>query len=157
MTVSPRTQYLYARSVVDLVERREERGALDAPDVNLAALATTTASHADLRQADYYQEMLDELRTEVKAELAHHYASLAVRETNGDAPSVRRSQRIIRVKEAELAEIDRLTDALSSRFPTSGLDGQKRNSSVSHQIHGGLPTTDTIVAVAASADSPRPL
>jgi hypothetical protein len=146
MTVSPRTQYLYARSVVDLVERREERGALNA-----------TASHADLRQAEYYQEMLDELRTEVKAELAHHYASLAVRETNGDAPRVGRSQRIIRVKEAELAEIDRLTDALSSRFPTSGLDGQNRDSSVAHQIHGGLPTSDTIVAVTASADSPRAL
>ena len=145
MTVSPRTQYLCARSVVDLVERREERGALNA-----------TASHADLRQAEYYQEMLDELRTEVKAELAHHYASLAVRETNGDAPRVG-PQRIIRVKEAELAEIDQLTDALSSRFPTSGLDGQNRDSSVAHQIHGGLPTTDTIVAVAASADSPRAL
>src|ERR1700730_8983226 len=156
MTVSPRTHYLYARSVVDLVERREERGALNAPGVNLADRATTTASHADLRQAEYYQEMLDELRTEVKAELAHHYASLAVRETNGDAPRVG-PQRIIRVKEAELAEIDRLTDALSSRFPSPGLDGQKRDSSVAHQIHGGLPTTDTIVAVAASADSPRAL
>src|ERR1700736_877369 len=119
MTVSPRTQYLYARSVVDLVERRGERGALNA-----------AASHADLRQAEYYLEMLDELRTEVKAELAHHHASLAVRETNSDAPRIRRSQRIIRVKEAELAEIDRLTDALSSRFPTSGLEGQNRDSSL---------------------------
>ena len=132
MTVSPRTEYLYGRSVVDLVERREERGALNA-----------TASHADLQQAEYYQEMLDELRTELKAELAHYHVSLAVHETNGDAPRVRRSQRIIRVKEAELAEIDRLTHALSCRFPTSELNGQNRDSSVAHQIHGGLPTTDS--------------
>ncbi len=69
--------------------------------------------------------MLDELRTEVKAELAHHHASLAVRETNGDAPRIRRSQRIIRVKEAELAEIDQLTDVLSSRFPTIGVGRPK--------------------------------
>jgi hypothetical protein len=134
MTVSPRTQYLYARSVVDLVERREEPSASNA-----------TASHADLGQAEYYQEMLDELRTQVKAELAHHHASPAIRETKGDTPRVRRLQRIIRAKEAELAEIDGLTAALCSRFPTSGLDGQTRDSSVAHHIHGGLPTTDNVV------------
>jgi hypothetical protein len=124
MTVSPRAQYLYGRSVVDLAECRVQRGALNGTDADLADRTTTTASHADLRQAEYYQGMLDGLRTEVKAELAHHCASLAVHETNADAPSVRRSQRIIRMKEAELAKINQLTDALSSRFPTTRLDGQ---------------------------------
>jgi hypothetical protein len=143
MTVSPRTQYLCGRSVVDLVECREELRTLDGADSNSADPTASTAAHADLRQAEYYQEMLDGLRTVVNAELAHHYASLAVRETTEGAPRVRRSQRIIRVKEAELAEIDRLTAALSSRFPTSRLQAQVPDLSPVHQIHGGLATVDS--------------
>ncbi|PXX03292.1 hypothetical protein [Mycolicibacterium moriokaense] len=127
MTVSPRAQYLCGRSVVDLAERRVERGVLTGADTNLVDLADTD-SHGDLQQAEYYQGMLDDRRTEVEAELAHHCASLAVHQTNPDAPRVRRSQRIIRVKEAELAEINRLTDALRSRFPISRLDGRHGNS-----------------------------
>jgi hypothetical protein len=143
MTVSVRTQYLCGRSVVDLVECREDRGALNGPDAIPADLSTSTAAHADLRQAEYYQEMLDGLRTVVNAELAHHYASLAVRETTEGAPRVGRSQRIIRVKEAELAEIDRLTAALSSRFPSSRLHAQVPDSTPVHRIHGGLATAES--------------
>jgi hypothetical protein len=85
------------------------------------------ASHGDLRQAEYYQEMLEELGAAVNDELAHHYASMAVRESTGDESGVRRSQRIIRVKEAELAAIDQLTDALNSRFPTSRIHHQNQD------------------------------
>jgi hypothetical protein len=147
MTVSPRTQYLCGRSVVDLVECREERGALDDPDANSADPITSTAAHADLLQAEYYQEMLDGLRTVINAELAHDYASLAVHETNEGALRVRRSQRIIRVKEAELAEIDQLTAALSSRFPSSRLHAQVPDATPVHRIHGGLATVDSVAVL----------
>jgi hypothetical protein len=50
MTLSQRAQYLYDRSAVDLVERRQERSSLNATDANAVDLATG-ASHADLRQA----------------------------------------------------------------------------------------------------------
>lgn len=123
---------------MDLVECREERGALDDPDANSADPITSTAAHADLLQAEYYQEMLDGLRTVINAELAHDYASLAVHETNEGALKVGRSQRIIRVKETELAEIDQLTAALSSRFPSSRLHAQVPDSTPVNRIHGGL-------------------
>ncbi|MDT5338986.1 MAG: hypothetical protein QOD90_4491 [Mycobacterium sp.] len=114
MMVSPRAQYLYGKIVVD-IERSPEAtrpaGAAVDPGAN--------ASHGDVRQAEYYQQMLQDLRIAVEDEVSHHCASLAVHEANGDLPGVRRSQRIIRVKETELAAIYRLIDALSSRFPTS--------------------------------------
>lgn len=75
--------------------------------------------HADLQQAEYYQSLLDDLRAEVNAELAHHRAALAKREQHGDVFGIRRLQRIIRMKQTELTTIDRLTDALTARFPTS--------------------------------------
>jgi hypothetical protein len=65
--------------------------------------------------------MLQDLRNGVDDELSHHYALMAVHKANGDVPGVRRSQRIILVKQTELAAISRLIDALSSRFPTSQL------------------------------------
>ena len=128
MTVSPRSQYLYGKSVVDLGlsiwQERPRPGTLEATrhvggPAGAAVDPAAGASHGDLRQAEYYQEMLEDLRAAVNGELAHHCASMAARETNGDESGVRRSQRIIRVKEAELAAIDQLADALSSRFPTS--------------------------------------
>ncbi|WP_319451217.1 MULTISPECIES: hypothetical protein [unclassified Mycobacterium] len=128
MTVSRRAQYLYGKSVVDLKpsisQERPRSRALEptrrvgrpaGPAVDPAA----GASHGDLRQAEYYQELLEDLRAAVNDELAHHYASLAARETADDASGARRAQRIIRVKETELAVIDQLADALISRFPTS--------------------------------------
>ena len=141
MTASQRAQYLYGRSVVDLVERPEERGGTYVADVSSVDLPTGV-SHADLRQAEYYQGMLDHLRAEVEAALAHHNASLAVREADGDAPRAKRSQRIIRVKEAELAEIDRLANAISSRFPTWPSDDVGRDSSRAHQIQCGVVATE---------------
>jgi hypothetical protein len=127
MTVSQREQYLYGKSVVDLgrsiwQERRRPAalaGRRPGPPAGPAVDPVAGASHGDLRQAEYYQEMLEDLRAAVDDELAHHYASSAVRETAGDASGVRRSQRIICVIEAELAAIERLIDAPSSRFPTS--------------------------------------
>jgi hypothetical protein len=148
MTVSPRTQYLYGKSVVDL-ERfiwQQSRAPRAMRRVRHPAGAAvdpgTAASHGDLRQAEYYQGMLDDLRATVNDELAHHYASLAVRETNGDGSGVGRSQRIIGVKETELAAIDRLTDALSSRFPTSRIQ-YRGPDSMPGEVHSGLATPPT--------------
>jgi hypothetical protein len=151
MTVSQRAQYLYGKSVVDLGrsvwQEPLRSGALEATrrfgaPAGRALDPAAGASHGDLRQAESYQEMLEDLRAAVNDELAHHCASLAVRETNGDASGVRRSQRIIHVKETELAAIDQLIDALSSRFPTSRvhyrnlgdpLPGEDQDSFASHQ------------------------
>jgi hypothetical protein len=126
MKVSPRAQYLYGKSVVDIeqsvwcpmpqaVETTRRAGNLSGAAVDPGA----NASHGDVRQAEYYQEMLWELRATVEDELSHHCALLAGHEANGDLAGVRRSQRIIRVKENELAAIFRLADALNCRFPTS--------------------------------------
>src|SRR3954471_20988192 len=113
MTVSQRTPYLYGRSVVDVAERRQRGGVRSVAPGELS----DAARHADLRQADYYQDVLDDLRRELEAELAHHYAALAAPDAEDEAPSVRRARRIISVKETELAELDRLTAALTARFP----------------------------------------
>ncbi|WP_051574879.1 hypothetical protein [Mycobacterium sp. URHB0044] len=77
------------------------------------------ARHADLQQAEYYQNLLDEMRAEVNAELAAHRASRARREHDGDVFGISRLHRIIRLKETELVSINQLADALSIRFPTS--------------------------------------
>ncbi|MBX9983428.1 MAG: hypothetical protein CK429_33940 [Mycobacterium sp.] len=157
MTVSQRAQYLYGKSVVDLGrsiwQERLRPGALEATrrvgaSAGPALDPAPGASHGDLRQAEYYQEMLEDLRAAVNDELAHHCASLVVRETNGDASGVRRSQRIVHVKETELAAIDQLIDALSSRFPTSRihyrnpddpLPGEDQRSFASHQPSSSAP------------------
>lgn len=109
MTVTQRTQYLFGRSVVELASP-QRAGAFSIP---------AAGSHGDVRQAEYYQEQLVDLRTALIDEVAHHRAALTARESGGDTSGVRRSQRAIRVKETELAEIDGLIAALNSRFPTS--------------------------------------
>ena len=126
MGVSPRAQYLTGNSVVNIESSVWPPGprALEAVrrDGRLADAANdpdADASHGDVRQATYYQRVLQDLRAAAAVEVSHHYASMAGHEADGDTPGVRRCQRIIHVKETELAAIDRLTDALSSRFPTS--------------------------------------
>ncbi len=135
MTVSPRAQYLYGKSVVDIdqtawclrpqVLETARRGGCS---TGAALDPGANASHGDVRQAEYYQQMLQDLRAAVDDELSHHCTLLAAHEANGDTPGVRRSQRIIRVKESELAAIDRLADALSSRFPTSQIRSRDQSS-----------------------------
>lgn len=131
MKVPPRAQYLYGKSVVDIEQsvccpstqaREATRRGGHPGEVSVDPEAN--ASHGDVRQAEYYQEMLRGLRAAVEDELSHHRALLAAHEASGDLPGVRRSQRIIRVKQTELAAIFRLTDALSSRFPTSQIDSR---------------------------------
>jgi hypothetical protein len=78
-----------------------------------------SARHADMQQAEYYQLLLDELRSQLRKELADHRASLARRELNGDLFGISRLHRIIRLKETELTTITQLTDALNARFPTA--------------------------------------
>ncbi|MHA3022368.1 hypothetical protein ACXPWS_19225 [Mycobacterium sp. BMJ-28] len=82
------------------------------------AVQTTAAHRGDVRQAEYYVDLLDELRATVAEDLAHQRASLARRELDGVAFGVSRLQRAIKIKEAELATLTRLAEALSSRFPS---------------------------------------
>ena len=77
-----------------------------------------TLGGGDVRQAEYYLDLLDELRAAVTEDLAHQRASLARRELDGVGFGVSRLQRAVRMTEAELATLTRLADALSSRFPT---------------------------------------
>jgi hypothetical protein len=77
------------------------------------------ARHADLQQAEYYQNLLDEMRAEINQELFVHRAARERREQRGDVFGISRLHRIIRLKETELVTIDQLSDALSDRFPAS--------------------------------------
>jgi UDP-N-acetylglucosamine transferase subunit ALG13 len=102
MAVTQRTQYLYGKTVVDVEQEQGQSATVERTKSNL---------HAELRQAEYYQELLDELRTELVVELAHLHAS----------QGASRTEHVIAAKEAELTEIDRLTAALHARFSTSRL------------------------------------
>lgn len=138
MTVSPREQYLYGKTVVDMqrsvwrpssraLESTRHGGHLTGAAVDPGA----NASHGDVRQAEYYQQMLQNLRAAVEDELSYHRALLAAHEANGDEPGVRRSQRVICVKDTELAALCQLTDALNSRFPTSQAHSRRTRPSAS--------------------------
>jgi hypothetical protein len=117
MTWSQRAQYVHGKHVVELEDW--QRGNPVIVPTGAKSGQPRIDSHADLRQAEYYQGVFDVLRATVNEELTHHRALLALHSANGDVSAVSRLQRIIRVKEAELAEIDHVTDALSCRFPTS--------------------------------------
>ncbi len=82
------------------------------------AVQPAVAHRGDVRQAEYYLDLLDELRVAVTEDLAHQRASLARRELDGVGFGVSRLQRAIKMKETELATLTRLAEALSSRFPT---------------------------------------
>lgn len=117
MTSSQRAQYVHGKHVVELEHRQRSNSLIGS--AGAASGRPRIDSHADLRQAEYYQGVFDVLRATVNEELTHHRAFLAAHEANGDVSGVSRLRRIIRAKEAELAEIDHVTDALSCRFPTS--------------------------------------
>jgi hypothetical protein len=82
------------------------------------AVRPAVAHRGDVCQAEYYLNLLDELRSAVTEDLAHQRAALAKRELDGVGFGVSRLQRAIKMKEAELATLTRLADALSYRFPT---------------------------------------
>lgn len=117
MAVTQRTQYLYGKTVVD-VENEQQQFAATGP-VDVTVKRTKASSHTELRQAEYYQELLEELRTELLLELAHLNASLAARPEEASVSGASRMKRVIAAKEAELTEIDGLTAALHARFATS--------------------------------------
>lgn len=79
---------------------------------------TSRGRQGDLRQAQYYQALLDELRTHTSLELTGFRLALERRRKNG-ALNTTRLQQLIAAKQAELITLDRLIDALSERFPTS--------------------------------------
>ena len=127
MAVTQRTQYLYGKTVVD-VEHEQRQCVMtvpaDAPvdrtTVERTTVERTTSnSHAELRQAEYYQELLEERRAELVLELAHLHASLAARPAEASVSGASRTKRVIAARETELTEVDRLTAALHARFPTS--------------------------------------
>ena len=117
MTSSQRAQYVHGKHVVEVEHR--QRGNSSIGSGGATSGRPPIDSHAELRQAEYYQGVFDVLRATVNDELTHHRAFLAAREADGDLLGVSRLKRIIRAKEAELAEIDHITDAISCRFPTS--------------------------------------
>jgi hypothetical protein len=80
---------------------------------------TSLARHADLRQAQYYHGLLDELRTNSALELADCQNALDQRRESG-ALSTTRAQVLIAAKQAELTALNHMIDALSERFPTAG-------------------------------------
>ncbi len=83
------------------------------------AVPSSVAHRGDVHQAEYYLGLLDELRVAVTEELAHHRAALARVQGAGTDFGVGRLHRAIKLKEAELATLGRLADALTSRFPTA--------------------------------------
>jgi hypothetical protein len=117
MAVTQRTQYLYGKTVVD-VENEQRQFVTNGP-ADVAVKRTKANSHTELRQAEYYQELLEELRTELLLELAHLQAALAARPEEASVSGASRMKRVIAAKESELTEVDRLTAALHARFPTS--------------------------------------
>lgn len=151
MAMSQRDQYVCGKSVVDIA-CPAVRGAVSSPAVMVGAQAPTD-SHADLRQAEYFYEVLGVLRAGIQDELAHHCVSLELLEADGDRSGVRRSQRIIHAKEAELARIGQLTDALSTRFPTSSSRTHCHETAVSssHRVPRGLSSIDVVQAAMTSA------
>lgn len=83
------------------------------------AVQPPSARRGDVRQAEYYLCLLDEMRAMVTEDLAHQRAVLARRELDGVEFGVSRLQRAIKLKEAELATLTRFADALSARFSTA--------------------------------------
>jgi len=71
---------------------------------------------ADLRQAQYYQDVLGELRSVTQRELDDHLAALERRRQSGKPSSLARLHRLVGAKRAELAVLDQLLVALSDRF-----------------------------------------
>lgn len=72
--------------------------------------------NADLRQAQYYQDVLGDLRAVARRELDDHLASLERRRQIGKPSSLSRLHRLVGAKRAELAALDQLLEALSDRF-----------------------------------------
>lgn len=71
---------------------------------------------ADLRQAQYYQDILGELHSVAKRELDEHLAALERRKQSGKPSNLARLHRLVGAKRAELAVLDQLLVALSERF-----------------------------------------
>lgn len=117
MVVTQRAQYLYGKTVVDV--GNEQLECVTKLPADASVERTNSNSHADLRQAEYYQELLEERRTELLLELAHLHASLAARPEEASVSGASRTKRVIAARDIELMEIDRLTAALHARFPTS--------------------------------------
>jgi hypothetical protein len=116
MAVRQRTQYLYGKTVVEIEDEQRPLGTNGPADV--AVERPTANSHTELRQAEYYQDLLEELRTDLLLELAHLRASLAARPAEASVSGASRMKRVIEAKETELTEIDRLVAALHARFAT---------------------------------------
>ncbi|MGH3956831.1 MAG: hypothetical protein ACRDTI_22635 [Mycobacterium sp.] len=77
---------------------------------------TLPGRNADLRQAQYYQDVLGELRSAARRELDDHLASVERRRQSGKPSSLSRLHRLVGAKRAELAALDQLIGALSDRF-----------------------------------------
>lgn len=78
------------------------------------------ASSAEVRQAEYFSQVLGRQRSEILDELEQCRVALAEHRENGDLANVTRLRRIVRAKESELNTVDRLLEGLEFRFrPTT--------------------------------------
>ena len=76
---------------------------------------------ADLRQAEYYRQLLEDQRAQIAHELAGHTATLAGYRHDGDLLGVRQMRRLVRAKETELKTIAHLLQGLALRFGPRGI------------------------------------
>ncbi|MUM17599.1 hypothetical protein FZI91_15635 [Mycobacterium sp. CBMA271] len=90
---------------------------------------------ADLRQAQYFHDLLGEQRAVAWRELANHIASLERRQQRGKPSSHARLQRLIGAKRSEVVVLDQLMCALNDRFPIS-LVAQSDNGEYPVRISG---------------------
>jgi hypothetical protein len=86
------------------------------------AMNSASAAHvalvrpADMRQAEYYKELLDQLRGQVDEDIDDRYMVLAKSRANGDLRGMRQVRKMIRQIQKEQFVLDCLRAALDRRF-----------------------------------------
>jgi hypothetical protein len=73
-------------------------------------------SVADMQQAKYFQELLDEHHSQTLREISDKTAALTLSQTGNDTSAKSRLQRELAVAYREQAELDRLCDSLRMRL-----------------------------------------
>jgi hypothetical protein len=75
------------------------------------------AARADVMQAEYFRDFLDQERSELAVRLASHTRGLTECMTGGDMSLISHVRHAIRRTQRELHAIDRMLYALNGRFP----------------------------------------
>ena len=122
-----------------------------------AAQVVALDQPAELRQAEYYKAMLDEQRGRLEDEIADHSTALQTSQNNGEVHKLRR---IIAQKRREQFELDRLREALQTRFfPNQATrDGPARHFDIEITHDGAwwsvqIPEIDAVTKVRRREDA----